>query len=51
MKIFREKILNPIEEATGISETYQRIIRLKQDEVAEKVSKSRAAITNSLDDF
>ena len=37
--------LNPIEEA------YQRLIkdyRLKQDEVAEKVSKSRAAITNSL---
>lgn len=39
--------LNPIEEA----EAYQRLIkdyRLKQDEVAEKVSKSRAAITNSL---
>lgn len=39
--------LNPIEEAMA----YQRLIkdyRLKQDEVAEKVSKSRAAITNSL---
>ena len=39
--------LNPIEEALA----YQRLIkdyRLKQDEVAEKVSKSRAAITNSL---
>jgi ParB family chromosome partitioning protein len=39
--------LNPIEEARA----YQRLIkdyRLKQDEVAEKVSKSRAAITNSL---
>ena len=37
--------LNPIEEARA----YQRLIkdyRLKQDEVAEKVSKSRAAITN-----
>lgn len=39
--------LNPIEEA----QAYQRLIKeynLKQDEVAEKVSKSRAAITNSL---
>lgn len=39
--------LNPIEEA----QAYQRLIkdyRLKQDEVAEKLSKSRAAITNSL---
>ena len=39
--------LNPIEEAKA----YQRLIkdyRLKQDEVAEKVSKSRAAITNAL---
>lgn len=39
--------LNPIEEARA----YQRLIkdyRLKQDEVAEKVSKSRAAITNAL---
>lgn len=39
--------LNPIEEAKA----YQRLIKdyhLKQDEVAEKVSKSRAAITNSL---
>ena len=39
--------LNPIEEA----QAYQRLIkdyRLTQDEVAEKVSKSRAAITNSL---
>ncbi|MCD7826313.1 MAG: ParB/RepB/Spo0J family partition protein [Clostridiaceae bacterium] len=39
--------LNPIEEA----EAYQRLIgeyKLKQDEVAERVSKSRVAITNSL---
>ena len=39
--------LNPIEEA----QAYQRLIkdyRLKQDEVAEKVAKSRTAITNSL---
>ncbi|MDD7403083.1 MAG: ParB/RepB/Spo0J family partition protein [Butyribacter sp.] len=39
--------LNPIEEA----EAYQRLIeeyKLKQDEVAEKVSKSRVTITNSL---
>lgn len=39
--------LNPIEEAL----TYQRLIQefnLKQDEVAEKVSKSRAAVTNAL---
>ena len=39
--------LNPIEEA----QAYHRLIKeynLKQDEVAEKVSKSRAAITNSL---
>lgn len=39
--------LNPIEEA----EAYQQLIHeynLKQDEVAEKVSKSRVAITNSL---
>lgn len=39
--------LNPIEEASA----YQRLIEefsLKQDEVAERVSKSRAAITNSL---
>ena len=39
--------LNPIEEA----EAYQRLIeeyQLKQDEVAEKVSKSRVAITNAL---
>ena len=37
--------LNPIEEAKA----YQRLIKdYKQDEVAEKVSKSRAAITNSL---
>ena len=39
--------LNPIEEA----EAYHQLIeeyQLKQDEVAEKVSKSRAAITNSL---
>ena len=39
--------LNPIEEAL----TYQRLIyefKLKQDEVAERVSKSRAAVTNSM---
>lgn len=39
--------LNPIEEAL----TYQRLIKefdLKQDELAERVSKSRTAITNSL---
>lgn len=39
--------LNPIEEAVA----YQKLIKelnLKQDEVAEKVSKSRTAITNSM---
>ncbi|MGI5990178.1 MAG: ParB/RepB/Spo0J family partition protein [Lachnospiraceae bacterium] len=39
--------LNPIEEANG----YEQLIReynLKQDEVAQRVSKSRVAITNSL---
>lgn len=39
--------LNPIEEALA----YQRLIKefeLKQDEVAERVSKSRTAITNSM---
>ena len=39
--------LNPIEEAVA----YQKLIQelnLKQDEVAEKVSKSRTAITNSM---
>jgi len=39
--------LNPIEEA----QTYQRLIQefnLKQEEVAERVSKSRVAITNSM---
>lgn len=39
--------LNPVEEARA----YQRLIKeydLKQEEVAEKVSKSRTAITNSL---
>ena len=39
--------LNPIEEAL----TYQRLIKdynLKQDEIADKVSKSRAAVANSL---
>jgi ParB family chromosome partitioning protein len=39
--------LNPVEEARA----YQRLIKeynLKQDEVAEKVSKSRTAVTNSL---
>jgi ParB family chromosome partitioning protein len=39
--------LNPIEEA----QTYYRLIQefeLKQDEVAERVSKSRAAVTNSM---
>ncbi len=39
--------LNPIEEA----QTYQRLIQefeMKQDEVAERVSKSRAAVTNAM---
>ena len=39
--------LNPVEEAMA----YQRLIKeydLKQDEVAERVSKSRTAITNSI---
>ncbi len=39
--------LNPIEEA----QTYQRLIQefnLKQDEVAERVAKSRVAVTNSM---
>ncbi|MFA9463452.1 MAG: ParB/RepB/Spo0J family partition protein [Velocimicrobium sp.] len=39
--------LNPIEEAMA----YQRLLKefdLKQDEVAEKVSKSRTAVTNSM---
>lgn len=39
--------LNPIEEA----QTYQRLIEefnLKQDELAERVSKSRAAVTNAM---
>ena len=39
--------LNPIEEA----QTYHRLIqefKLKQDEVAERVSKSRVAVTNSM---
>lgn len=39
--------LNPIEEA----QTYERLIdefHLKQDELAERVSKSRAAVTNSM---
>ena len=39
--------LNPIEEATA----YERLLtefHLKQDEVAERVSKSRAAVTNSI---
>lgn len=39
--------LNPIEEA----QTYQRLIHefnLKQDEVAERVSKSRVAVTNAM---
>jgi len=39
--------LNPIEEA----QAYERLIkefRLKQDEIAEKVAKSRSAVTNSI---
>ena len=39
--------LNPIEEA----QAYKRLLtefHLKQDEVAERVSKSRAAVTNSI---
>ena len=47
MKTFKEITLNPIEEAIA----YKRLMEefeLKQDEVAEKVAKSRTAITNSL---
>ena len=43
----QRKDLNPIEEAAA----YQRLIKeqnLKQDELAEKISKSRTAITNSM---
>ena len=39
--------LNPVEEA----QAYKRLIEefhLKQDEIAERVSKSRTAVTNSL---
>lgn len=39
--------LNPIEEATAYS-TLIKTLHLTQDQLAEKVSKSRAAITNSL---
>ena len=39
--------LNPIEEALAYKKLLEEF-NLKQDEVAEKVSKSRAAITNSL---
>ena len=36
--------LNPIEEAMA----FKRLLQLKQDEVAERVSKSRTAVTNSM---
>ena len=39
--------LNPIEEAIAYQKLIQEL-KLKQDEVAEKVSKSRTAITNSM---
>ena len=39
--------LNPIEEAFAYQKLIQEL-KLKQDEVAEKVSKSRTAITNSM---
>ena len=39
--------LNPIEEAVAYQKLIQEL-KLKQDEVAEKVSKSRTAITNSM---
>lgn len=39
--------LNPIEEASAYKKLIEEF-KLKQDEVAERVSKSRAAITNSL---
>ena len=46
-KILQREDLNPIEEAMA----YQRLLKefhLKQEEVAERVSKSRTVITNSL---
>ena len=42
--------LNPIEEAIA----YKRLLKefhLKQDEIAERVSKSRTAVTNSMRTF
>ena len=39
--------LNPIEEAVAYQKLIQEL-KIKQDEVAEKVSKSRTAITNSM---
>ncbi|MDR1800566.1 MAG: ParB/RepB/Spo0J family partition protein [Lachnospiraceae bacterium] len=39
--------LNPIEEATAFK-TLLEVYSLKQDEVAERVSKSRVAVTNSM---
>lgn len=39
--------LNPIEEAVAYQKLIQEL-KLKQDEVAEKVSKSRTAVTNSM---
>ena len=39
--------LNPMEEAQGYAQLIQQF-QLKQDEVASKVGKSRAAVTNSL---
>ena len=46
MKIFREN-LNPIEEAIAFKRLLEEF-NLKQDEVAERVSKSRTAVTNSM---
>ena len=39
--------LNPLDEARGFAELSQKF-RLKQDEIARKVGKSRAAVANSL---
>ncbi len=47
MKIFKRESLNPIEEAHA----YKRLMEefhLRQDEIAERVSKSRTAVTNSM---
>mgnify|MGYP002240813862 CR=1 FL=1 len=47
MKISREENLNPIEEAMAFKRLLEEF-NLKQDEVAERVSKSRTAVTNSM---